>query len=71
MAERAGAKVAKLREAHEWSLRALADAAGLDFSHVWKIEKGKRASLNAYVAVARALGVTVSDLFAERSRRAH
>lgn len=68
-AELVGAEVKRLRTAREWSLRKLAEAAGLDFGYVGKIERGESASLDTYQRIAQALGISLSALFAALNPR--
>jgi transcriptional regulator with XRE-family HTH domain len=65
MEQAVGREIRRRRAAKKWSLRRLADEAGLDFGYVGKIERGEttNASIESYVAIARALGTTVSALF--------
>jgi transcriptional regulator with XRE-family HTH domain len=71
-AREAGRAVKRLRKQRGWSLRTLAKHADLDFSHVWKIENGRPASLEAYAAVAVAFEAALLIEFeSRRARRAH
>lgn len=61
---RLGGAIRARRLARELSQEALADAAGLDRSHMGKIERGERnVTTLLLIDVARALGVTVASLF--------
>ena len=61
-----GWRVRQLRESKEWTQETLASRAGLDRSYVAGIEAGLRnPSTKALAKLARALGVTLSDLFRE------
>ena len=55
-----------MRESKEWTQETLAGRAGLDRSYVAGIEAGLRnPSTKALAKLARALGVTLSELFRE------
>jgi transcriptional regulator with XRE-family HTH domain len=59
-----GWRVRQLREAKGWTQEMLAGRAGLDRSYVAGIEAGLRnPSTRALAKLARALGVTLSELF--------
>ena len=59
-----GWKVRQLRESKGWTQEILADRAGLDRSYIAGIEAGLRnPSTKALAKLARALGVTFSQLF--------
>jgi transcriptional regulator with XRE-family HTH domain len=61
-----GWRVRQLRESKEWTQETLAGRAGLDRSYVAGIEAGLRnPSTKALAKLARALGVTLSELFRE------
>lgn len=61
---RFGLKVRELRAARSLSQEAFADKCGLDRTYVSGIERGRRnVALRNIEAIARALGVAVSDLF--------
>jgi transcriptional regulator with XRE-family HTH domain len=61
---RLGDAIRARRRAKDLSQEALADAAGLDRSHMGKIERGERnVTTLLLVEVARALDVTVASLF--------
>jgi transcriptional regulator with XRE-family HTH domain len=61
--ERFGSRVRQLRKAHGFSQEAFADKCHLDRTYISGIERGKRnVALCNIEAIARALGVTVSDL---------
>jgi len=59
-----GWRVRQLRESKRWTQEVLADRAGLDRSYIAGIEAGLRnPSTKALAKLARALGVTLSQLF--------
>lgn len=59
-----GWRVRQLRESKAWTQEVLGVRAGLDRSYVAGIEAGLRnPSTKALAKLARALGVTLSDLF--------
>ena len=59
-----GARVRELRVGRGMSQEALAFAAGISPPYVSDVENGKRSpGLDILVGLARALGVTLSDLF--------
>jgi len=59
-----GSKVRQLRAGRGWTQEVLAERATLDRSYIAGIEAGLRnPSLKSLVKVAKALGVSVSDLF--------
>lgn len=59
-----GWKVRQLREAKKWTQEVLAARAGLDRSYIAGIEAGLRnPSTKALSKIARALGVTLSEMF--------
>ena len=61
--KRLGDAVRAARKENGLSQEALADAAGIDRSHMGKIERGERnLSLKNVVRVAKALGITTSKL---------
>jgi transcriptional regulator with XRE-family HTH domain len=61
---RLGDAIRARRRAKDLSQEALADAAGLDRSHMGKIERGERnVTTLLLVEIARALGVSVASLF--------
>lgn len=61
---RVGDAIRARRKARGLSQEALADAAGVDRSHMGKIERGERnVTTLRLVEIARALGVTVASLF--------
>jgi transcriptional regulator with XRE-family HTH domain len=62
-AERAGDRIRKAREGRGWKLRELADATGLDFGFVGKVERGALASVPVYERLAEAVGLTLDALF--------
>jgi transcriptional regulator with XRE-family HTH domain len=61
-----GSNVKRLRESKEWTQEMLAGKAGLDRSYVAGIEAGLRnPSTKALAKIARAFGVSLSDLFVD------
>ncbi len=63
-------RVRELREKRGWSVRKLAERAGLAFSAVHRLESGKTAPrLTTLEALAAALGVTVPELFVTEPKR--
>lgn len=61
-----GWRVRQLRESRGWTQETLAGRAGLDRSYVAGIEAGLRnPSTKALAKLAKALGVTLSELFRE------
>lgn len=60
----------RLRSVLEWSQEALADKAGLHRTFVGSVERGERnISVDNVERLARALGVSVADLFSEVASR--
>lgn len=60
---RLGVAIRAKRKAVGFTQEALADAAGIDRSHVGKIERGERnITLLNIIRIAKALGVTSSDI---------
>ena len=58
-----GGRVRQLREAKGWTQEGLADRAALDRSYIAGIEAGLRnPSVRALARIAKALGVSVSDV---------
>jgi transcriptional regulator with XRE-family HTH domain len=61
---RLGAKIKRLREAKNWSQSDLTRAAGLTHGLVSRLEDGTgNPSLKTLAAIAKALNVTISELF--------
>jgi transcriptional regulator with XRE-family HTH domain len=61
--QKLGAAIRTVRREREFSQEALADAAGIDRSHMGKIERGERnVSVLNIARVSDALGVTVAHL---------
>jgi len=61
---RFGDKIKQLRKARELSQEAFADQCGFDRTYISGIERGRRnPSLAAIETLAKALGISVSDLF--------
>src|SRR5215510_7228116 len=61
-----GAILRRHREANEWSLADIARPAGISTAYLSEVERGhKDISTDRLLAVARALDVTVGDLFLE------
>jgi len=64
MLESIGQRVAKLRRDRELTQEQLAERAGVSRNHIADIELGTRnTGVWSFVLLARALGVTVSELF--------
>lgn len=64
--DRIGLRIASLRKLKEWSQEELARRAGLQRTHISRIEAGKYAvTLETIQAIAEALGMTV-DIIDER-----
>jgi len=60
---RLGAKIKRLRETKNWSQSDLTRAAGLTHGLVSRLEDGTgNPGLNTLAAIAKALGVTISEL---------
>ncbi len=61
--KKVGAKLNKARKAKKLSMRALASLAGVDYSQIDKIEKGRlNCTILTVIAIADALGVPASKL---------
>ena len=61
-----GAVLRRRREANEWSLAEIARPAGISTAYLSEVERGhKDISTDRLLAVARALGVTVGELYLE------
>ena len=64
-----GAVLRRRREANEWSLVEIARPAGISTAYLSEVERGhKDISTDRLLAVARALGVTVGELYLELAR---
>jgi transcriptional regulator with XRE-family HTH domain len=64
LTQRFGERIRELRKAHELSQEAFADLCGFDRTYISGIERGTRnPSLAAIETLAKALGVSVSELF--------
>jgi transcriptional regulator with XRE-family HTH domain len=64
-----GAMLRRRREANEWSLTEIAGTAGISTAHLSEVERGrKEISTDRLVALARALDITVGELYAELGR---
>jgi transcriptional regulator with XRE-family HTH domain len=62
---RLGRHIRELRTARHLSQEALADASGIDRSHMGKIERGERnVTILNLLRIAKALGCKVSDMIA-------
>ncbi len=71
LAAHLGVQVRDERVRRRWTLRALAERAGLSTSHVQWVEAGNAASLQTYARLAGALGLQADfDLVDPRRRRA-
>ena len=59
-----GNRVRKLRKSKGWSQEGFADQCGLHRTYIGAIERGERnVSLNNIHVIAKALGISVKDLF--------
>lgn len=59
-----GNRVRMLRKSKGWSQEEFADQCGLHRTYIGAIERGERnVSLNNIHAIAKALGISVKDLF--------
>lgn len=59
-----GNRVRKLRKGKDWSQEKFADECGLHRTYIGAIERGERnVSLNNIHAIAKALGISVKELF--------
>jgi len=59
-----GNRVRKLRKGKGWSQEEFADECGLHRTYIGAIERGERnVSLNNIYAIAKALGISVKELF--------
>jgi|SRR5215469_4466563 len=64
-----GAILRRRREAGEWSLADVAGPAGISVAHLSEVERGhKDISTDRLLAVARALSVTLGELYMELAR---
>ena len=64
-----GAVLRRRREANEWSLAEIARPAGISTAYLSEVERGhKDISTDRLLAVGRALGVTVGELYLELAR---
>jgi len=62
--ERFGDQVRKLRVEHDMTQQELAEASSLSLDYISLIERGKRSpSLESIEGIARAIGVSISELF--------
>ncbi len=57
-----GAKIRAEREARDWRIEDLASASKCSFRTIYRIEKGEPVRLDTVAKIARALGVTLSEL---------
>ncbi|OFY43244.1 MAG: transcriptional regulator [Bacteroidetes bacterium RBG_13_44_24] len=59
-----GNRVRKLRKSKGWSQEGFADECGLHRTYIGSIERGERnVSLNNIHAIAKAIGISVKELF--------
>lgn len=64
----AGARIRELRKSKRLSQIVLADLAGIHYNTLRRLENGSsNPSVDALVKIAETLGVTIAELFAERS----
>ncbi|HEX5012600.1 MAG TPA: helix-turn-helix transcriptional regulator [Candidatus Limnocylindrales bacterium] len=69
LAAHIGVVISDARTSRHWTLRELADQAGISVSFLHSIEHGKKASLETYAAIADALDLQlILDLFDPRKR---
>jgi transcriptional regulator with XRE-family HTH domain len=68
-----GSTIRRLRDERGWTQGELAYHAGVDQSHVSRIESGatKDTKVSTIIAIARALGVTIDELTGRSPLRAH
>lgn len=67
MATAFGARLRQFREAKGLTLQQVADAVGCTKAYIWELEKreGQRPTAERLNAIAKTLGVTLSDLLGE------
>lgn len=58
-----GERIEKLRKERHMTQEQLAERAGLHRSYFWDIEQGRNISIKTAQKIAKALGVTLSELF--------
>jgi len=59
-----GARIRKLRKAQEWSQERLAEYSGMHWTYIGQVERGERnLTLQSIQAIAKALGLKISELF--------
>jgi transcriptional regulator with XRE-family HTH domain len=64
-----GAILRRYRETNEWSLADIAGPAGISTAYLSEVERGRKdVSTERLLAVARALDVTVADIYLELAR---
>ncbi|WP_345493341.1 helix-turn-helix domain-containing protein [Nocardia callitridis] len=64
-----GRRIARLRRERGWTLAALGDKVGLSSTQLSRIESGTRqASVGTLIEIARAFGVSLSELVADEER---
>lgn len=64
-----GRRIGQLRRAHDWTLAALAARVELSATQLSRIESGARhSSVGTLIELARAFGITLSELVAEEHR---
>lgn len=56
-------RIEKLRKEKGMTQEQLADKAGLHRAYFWDIESGRNISVKTAYKIARALGITLSELF--------
>lgn len=59
----AGNKIRTLREQRNWTLKKLAETAGVPLNTAWRLEKGRGPTLSNAVKVAGAFGLTVYEVW--------
>lgn len=63
MYKRLGERIEKLRKEKGLTQEELAEKAGLHRAYFWDIEQGRNISIKTAYVIAKALGVTLSELF--------
>ncbi len=65
-----GEEIRRMRIGKSWTLRQLAEASGLDFGYVGKIERGEVAPIATYRRLVEALGARLDVTIVMNARRA-
>lgn len=58
-------KVKEFRKAKKWTQKQLGEASGTSAPTVCYVENGDNCSISTAISIAKALGVTLNDLFPE------